>query len=417
MRGLQLGKIFGIRITLDWTVIVIFLLVTFQLGAGLFPHWHPMWSAALTWGVALAAAIVFFASILVHELAHAWVGMAYGMKVRSITLFIFGGMANIERRPPHARAELLMALAGPATSLILGGGFILLSGVLSDWAVWSADDPEAAVASLGPAATLLAWVGPINVILAVFNMLPGFPLDGGRVLRAALWWATGNMTRATRIAAAVGRALAWIFIIMGIAMAFGVAVPFFGRGVGGGLWLALIGWFLHHAATASWQDVLLEKLLEDVEVHDIMVRHPLVISPSLTVRELVEQHLLHEDQRAYPVVENDRFVGMLCLEDVRKLSREHWKGTLVGAIMTPAHDVASTNPDAPALDAVRRLGQRNVGQLPVLEGDRVVGLFRRQDFMRWLELQPRDIDTSHTGSSAYEGREPTRGGTPVADRS
>lgn len=382
----QLGRIFGIRIALDWSVAIIFLLVLFQLGAVLFPYWHPDWRPVLVWSVALGAALVFFASILVHELAHALVGKAYGMKVRSITLFIFGGIANIERDPPSAKAEVMMAIVGPITSFVLGVGFILLASWFSNDAWMTAEDPMQAITNLGPASTLLAWVGPINILLAIFNMIPGFPLDGGRVLRGLLWWMTGNLIRATRAAATAGQILAWLLILTGIAMAFGIPVPFFGRGFVGGLWLVLIGWFLSAAARASYQQVLIERLLEDVQVRDLMLSHPQVVPPSMTVQSLVDRYMMRSDQRAFPVVDDGRFIGLVCLEDVRRLSRGLWEEKRVTEIMTPAEKIETAGPEEGAVEAVRHLSRHDVAQIPVVEGGQLVGLFRRQDFMRWIEL-------------------------------
>lgn len=382
----QLGRVFDIRIALDWSVAIIFLLVLFQLGAVLFPYWHPDWHPILTWSIALSAALVFFASILVHELAHALAGKAYGMSVRSITLFIFGGIANIEREPPSAKAEVMMAIVGPIASFALGMVFILLAAWFTPGPGIGAGDPMEAIANLGPASTLLAWVGPINILLAIFNMIPGFPLDGGRVLRGLLWWKLGNLIQATRIAATIGQLLAWLLILTGITMAFGIAVPFFGRGLLGGLWLVLIGWFLSTAARASYQQVLIERLLDDVRVRDLMLSHPQTVSPAMTVQNLVDRYMMRSDQRAFPVIDDERFIGLVCFEDVRKLSRGMWGEKQITEIMTPAKALETVAPDDDAAEAVRRLSRHDVAQIPVLERGRFVGLFRRQDFMRWIEL-------------------------------
>lgn len=382
----EIGRIFGIRIALDWSVAIIFLLVLFQLGTVLFPYWHPDWPQLLIWSVALGTALVFFISILVHELAHAVVGKAYGMRVRSITLFIFGGIANIEREPPSAKAEVMMAIVGPITSFVLGVVFIVLAAWFSNNAWMSAEDPMEAIGNLGPASTLLAWVGPINILLAVFNMIPGFPLDGGRVLRGILWGMTGDLIRATRIAATVGQVLAWSLILTGLVMAFGVAVPFFGRGLVGGLWLVLIGWFLSAAARASYQQVLIERLLEDVQVRDLMLSHPQMVFPEMTVQNLVDRYMMRSDQRAFPVVEEDQLLGLVCFEDVRRLSRGMWQEKRVSEVMTPVEKVETVEPEDDAIEAVRRLSRLDVAQIPVVERGRLVGLFRRQDFMRWIEI-------------------------------
>ena len=196
-RGFHLARIAGIDVYLDWSLAIIFSLVTFSLGAIAFPSWHPEWSAATSWLTAVAAAILFFTSVLIHELAHALVGRRYGIEVPTITLFVFGGMAQMREEPQAWRPELLMAIAGPITSLLLGGLFIWLGSITAGPLPETAD-PQVFLSALNPVATLFFWLGPINVLLGVFNMVPGFPLDGGRVLRAALWGITGDIVRATR---------------------------------------------------------------------------------------------------------------------------------------------------------------------------------------------------------------------------
>lgn len=387
MGGLSLGRVFGVQIILNWTVVVIFALITFQLGAVVFPAWHPAWSAWLSWSVALGAATVFFLSILIHELSHALVGRAYKIPVRSITLFIFGGMANIERRPPHARAELLMAIVGPVTSLVLGFGFVALTAALSGGALVESSDPLAAAAAMGPLATLLAWVGPLNILLAIFNMVPAFPLDGGRVLRAILWWSTGDLAKATRWAAGLGQIIAGVLIATGILMAFGVWIPIFGTGFVPGLWLALIGWFLYGAAQVGRQEVLVERMLNDVHVRDLMARDLVTVPPGLAVRELVEEFYMRTDQHAFPVVTNGNFVGIVCAEDIRAVPRDAWDSRRVQDIMTPRKEIETVAPDDEALASLRKLGRRDVSQLPVIEGTALRGLLRRRDITRWLELQ------------------------------
>ena len=230
-RGLRIGQIFGINIYIDASWVLIFLLVIWSLASGLFPAWHPEWGAGLRWGVALVASLLFFCSILLHGLSHSVVAKARGLPVRRITLFLFGGVSNIEREPPTPKTEFLMAVVGPLTSIVLGIIFLALARIGVTSSERMLETPREVMLELGPVATLLLWLGPINIFLGIFNLLPGFPLDGGRVLRSILWQATGSLQRATRWATGVGRVIGWLFILTGIAMAFGARVPIFGTGI------------------------------------------------------------------------------------------------------------------------------------------------------------------------------------------
>lgn len=383
-RGFRLARIAGIEVYLDWSLAIIFFLVTFSLAVAAFPVWHPDWGAGTAWLTAAASAVLFLASVLIHEFSHALVGRRFGIEVPSITLFVFGGMAQMEDEPQAWRAELWMALAGPVTSFVLGVAFIML-GVLVSGPL-PEDDPAGFVSALSPLGTLLFWLGPINIVLAVFNLVPGFPLDGGRVLRAVLWGATGDRIRATRWASAAGRAFAWLLIGTGIAMVLGVSVPIFGTGVVGGLWLALIGWFLHNAAVMSYRQLLVRESLLDVPVARLMRPKAAVVPPRLTVREFVDEHLLRGEQRAFAVEEGERLQGLVCLRDVHRTPRDEWDSRTVADIMTPADRLASLGPDADGLAALNALNTRDVNQLPVVDRDRVIGMVTRDDVLRWLSI-------------------------------
>jgi Zn-dependent protease/CBS domain-containing protein len=385
-KGIRLGQIAGIQIHMDWSLLVIFFLIAFSLGAGLFPAWHPDWTPGVSWLTALAAAVLFFASVLVHELSHALVGRSYGIEIRRITLFIFGGMAHVEREPGAWRAELWMAIVGPITSLALGFLFVMLGKALIGDVDIDPDHPRQAFSHFGPVATLLFWLGPVNILLGVFNLVPGFPLDGGRVLRAVLWGMTGDLRRATRLASSVGQGFAWLLIATGFAMILGVRVPIFGTGLIGGIWLAFIGWFLNNAALMSYQQLLVREALEHVPVSRLMRRNFDTVHPGLAVGTLVEEHIMGTEQRAFPVLDRDRLVGMVCLQDVRKVPRDQWPATRVEDIMTPAGQVAAVEPQDDAAEAMVVLSRRAVNQLPVVDQDKLVGLLRREDILRWLSL-------------------------------
>jgi Zn-dependent protease len=254
--GLRIGSIAGIEIRVDPSLTFVFMLVTVSLGVGLFPAWHPDWSAVIVWCTAAAAAVLFFGSVLVHELAHALVGRAQDITIRRITLFVFGGMAHLEEEPHDWRAELWMAVAGPVTSFAIGVVCLFLAGLMVGPVEIDPGDPIAVFAALDPLATIAAWLGPVNIGLAVFNLVPGFPLDGGRVARALLWGATGDIVRATRWAAAMGQTFGWMLMAIGFAMILGLRVPYFGTGILNGMWIALIGWFLNNAAIMSYRQLL-----------------------------------------------------------------------------------------------------------------------------------------------------------------
>jgi Zn-dependent protease len=385
--GFRLGRVFGISIYIDWSWIFIFLLVTWNLAVGVFPSLHPNWGAALNWGVGLAASILFFLSVLAHELAHSLVARAQGVPVRRITLFIFGGVSDIEREPPSPGAEFFIAIVGPLTSLALGVGFLLLGGLLARGAFLAPTQLPQALAGLDPASSLLLWLGPINIILGLFNLVPGFPLDGGRVLRSLLWALTHNLRRATQWASWVGQAVAWLFIVTGVAMVFGLRVPLFGTGLISGLWLAFIGWFLNHAAVQSYQQVVVEDMLEGVPVRRLMRSDAPTVTPSTRLSDLVDNYLMRTDERAFPVVEGDRLAGLVCLEDLRRVPRDEWDRTLVSQVMTPAGKLDLISPSEDAAHALQKLAQRDVRQMPVVQDGHVIGMLRRRDILRWLQLQ------------------------------
>lgn len=384
--SVRLGSIAGIEVYVDWSLLIIFFLIAFSLAAGVFPAWHPDWTPLLAWTTALAAAVLFFASVLAHELSHAIVGRAHGVRIGRITLFIFGGMAHMEREPPSWRAEFWMALVGPMTSLVLGFGFLWLAALVGGPLDVNPDKPREALAALGPTATLLAWLGPINILLGLFNLVPGFPLDGGRVLRALLWGATGNLRLATRWASRAGHGFALLLMGTGLAMMLGLQVPFFGGGFVNGLWLAFIGWFLNSMAAMSYRQLLIDQSLGHVPVRQLMQTRFTRIEPLLRIRTLIDEHLMPSGQRAFPVVEDGQFLGMVSLSDLRKCASTAWPSTIVSEIMTPVAALVTVTPEQEASEALALLGQRDLNQLPVIENNALVGLLRREDIVKWLAL-------------------------------
>lgn len=383
--GFGIGRAFGVELRVDWSLLIIFALIAVNLGAGVFAAWHPEWNAGTRWGLALVASVLFFASVLVHELSHAVVAQMWGLEVRRITLFLFGGLAQLDGEPESPTAELTMAIVGPVTSLVIGivatvwGMALAGQSFHTSLLIADLDAQQAALASLSPFATMLLWLGPINVILAVFNMIPGFPLDGGRVLRAILWTFTRDLTRATRWASGVGRAFAWVLMALGV-------MSFFGGAFGQGIWLLLIGWFLNNAARASYEQLLVRSALTDVSVSRVMRATLDRVPTTLTVEELVRDHIMAGDQQAFPVEDDGALRGLVCFDDVRRVPQARWGEVTVREIMTPLASLTSLPPTATAEEALDALAKRDVDQVPILSGDHLLGLVRRRDLMRFIAL-------------------------------
>jgi CBS domain-containing protein len=279
-----------------------------------------------------------------------------------------------------------MAVVGPLTSLVLGGALAVIVTMGAGLLQTVVSSARQVAAALGPLATLLGWLGSINFTLGLFNLIPGFPLDGGRMLRSLLWAATNNLRRATRWASWAGQGIAWLMIMAGIGMTFGVHFPFFGAGLGSGLWLAFIGWSLNNASVQSYQRVVVRDILEGVEVKRMMRPCPPTVSPGISISDLVHEHVMRTDDHAFPVMDDGRLVGLVTLEDVRSLSRGQWDGAFVREIMTPAEELVTVGPEADAAEALDRLMARDVRQLPVLENGSLTGCLRRRDIVKWLQL-------------------------------
>lgn len=384
--GIRIGRVLGVDLAVDWSLLIIFALIAFNLGFGVLPLWHPDWSVWLTWLIALTAAVSFFGSVFLHELSHAVAANAQGIPVRRITLFIFGGMAHMEAEPPSAKSELVMAIVGPITSIVIGVLATLIGVALASSAL-ATGSMEVAVAEMGPVATLLLWLGPVNLLLGVFNLVPGFPLDGGRVLRSILWSVTDDIVKATRWASNVGRGFAWFLIGVGVLMLFGATVPLFGGGLVQGLWLILIGWFLSNAARLSYEQVVVTGALEDVLVSDIMRTRTIAVTPETTVERLVRDYIMRTDQHAFPVMDGDRLVGLVCLEDTRRVSHREWSNVQISRVMTPLSDLITLAPGDDAASALKTLADREVNQVPVIEDGQLRGLVRREDVMKWVAVR------------------------------
>ena len=361
---IKLGRILGIPIGLHYSWFIIFFLVTWLLSVNLFPALYPGWPAAQYWGVAVATSLLFFTSILLHELGHSIVALHYGIKVKSITLFVFGGVAHIAQDAPRPRVEALIAGAGPVVSVALGGLFLGL--------FFLTRDSNEAIAALS------LYLGRINLIVAIFNLIPGFPLDGGRLFRAIAWAIQGNLTKATRIASLVGRGIGYIFILGGLLLAF------WSRDIFNGLWLAFIGWFLEGAASQSYAHMAARDSLKGVRVREIMSGDVPRIPRQTDLGTLVENHMVFTGHRLFIVGEEGRWDGLLTVQEMRKVPRHRWSGTRVGDIMVPASQLAAVGPDDEALRVLEIMEETDLTLLPVEEDGAITGVVGREQILRFL---------------------------------
>jgi len=364
-RGISLGRILGLEVTLDMSWLLIFALISFSLYASLTTD-YPGRPLAYYWIGALTASIVFFGSILLHEISHSLVARRRGMEVHGITLFFFGGISRLKDEPKKPADEFLMAVVGPLTSAVLGLAFI---GV--KWLIPSG--------SLGSG--LVGWLGFVNLALAGFNLLPGFPLDGGRVFRAIAWAVTGSRTKATRIASQTGSLIAYSMMFWGILQAF-----IYDRMMNG-LWFGFLGWFLLSAAQQSVAQLELRRVLGRLRVAQIMRSDCARIPPEESVAQFVEERLLRTGERCYLVSsEVDTLLGLITVHEVKALARESWPTTAIRDVMVPFARLRSTGPDRSLLEALELMNEGGVNQLPVVEGTSIRGLVTREDLLRKLSL-------------------------------
>ncbi len=365
--SIRIATVNGIEIGVHYSWILVFLIVAWTLAVGFFPFQFPGFGATVYWGMGFLASLLLFVSVLIHELAHSFVAQARGLRVTSITLFIFGGVSNITGEPTSARDELLISIVGPVSSLVLAGLF---------WGIWVAIGD-----GTGPLEGVLAYLAGINVLLAVFNLIPGFPLDGGRVFRAIVWWATGSFQTATRVAVAAGHVVAFIFILGGLFLAFSGAFL-------SGIWLILIGWFLNNAAEASGRQTQEMEWFRGVRVRQVMNPAPTTVEPGLALSEVVHDYVLQRAVRAMPVVDADRrLVGMVTLNEIRQVPRDRWEETPVAVVMTRVEDLRTVRPEDELTEALRILAEYDINQLPVVDSGRLVGLLSRSNMIRFLQIR------------------------------
>jgi Zn-dependent protease/predicted transcriptional regulator len=365
--SIELGRIAGIRIGINWSWLVVFALIVWSLAAGVFPSQNPGLSDGTYIAMALVAALLFFASLLLHELGHARQARREGIEIEGITLWLFGGVARFKGSFPSAGAEFRVAIAGPLVSLGLGIVFVLV-------AVF-AELPSAVDG-------VVAWLGYINLTLLVFNLLPALPLDGGRVLRSALWYFRGDLGWATHVAADVGRGFGFLFIAGGIAL-------FIFQGSFSGAWLAFIGWFLLQAATAEARYIATRQALDGLLVRDLMVRNPATVEADVNLGQFMDQVAWTHRYTTYPVVDHGRPVGLLAFRSVAGIPREEWDSRTVRESMIPREKVPLLDESDPAIDALAELSTSDVNRGLVVENGHLAGFLSVSDLARALEARRR----------------------------
>jgi Zn-dependent protease/predicted transcriptional regulator len=366
-RGISLFKVAGIQINIDYSWFIIFGLVLFALSAGYLPRAFPGQPAQTYWVAGLFATLLFFASVTLHELAHSLVAIRQGIDIPEITLFIFGGVSRLSQEPTDPKTEFRIAVVGPLTSFALAAVFGAFRLALQGF------EPSLIVVVIG----YLAW---INLALGVFNLIPGFPLDGGRLLRAFLWWKTGSLTRATKVAADFGKGFAVAIMILG-------GLQIFAGALVNGLWFIFIGMFLRGMSVQGYEELVIRKSLEGVHVEEVMVREVVSVPPDLTITQLIHDYFLHYAFRGFPVVENGRVLGVVSVAAVRQLPREVYDNRQVTDIMTPLAEDLIIDAQASLADALVKMSRKEQDRLLVLKGDRLAGLVTKTGLLRFVQIK------------------------------
>lgn len=357
----KVATIMGIPIRVHFSWLIIFGLLTWLLSSRYFPQVTPDLPFVSYWISGILAALLLFASVAFHELAHSYVARKYHLTIESITLFIFGGVAQLKGDPPHPKAEFWIAIAGPLSSFFLSAIFFVTM-----------------INTAGGVRALFAYLAQINLMLGIFNLIPGFPMDGGRVLRSAIWGKKKDYFYATQKASSVGRWIALFFIFFGLFSIF--------TGGPGGLWLMLVGWFLFSAAQASYQQSTLQEVLAGVKVKDIMVREMQTVDPSMTIQRVVDDYFLRYGYGGFPVVDDGKFLGILTLKEVKEVPRENWGRVKIAEAYVPHEKRWEISPEADVTKALELMIKEDKGRIVVTERDRIIGLITRNGIARYIQL-------------------------------
>ena len=371
--SLKIGKIGGIEVFIHWSWLFVFILLTWSFATGILEHFYPGWSTGQRWLVGGVVAIVFFLSLLLHELAHSLLARRRGIEVRDITLFVLGGVSSLKGEPQTPQDEFAIAIVGPLTSLLLGALFGAGWAILRFW--------SAGVAGVS------AQLAVINAVLAAFNMLPGFPLDGGRVFRSLIWQRNKNLLDATRTAARLGELFGYGLM--------GVGVFFFFLGLlVSGIWFFMLGMLLRNASAGSYQQMLAQVTLAGATAADAVSSDCQPVPPDLSLEQLVDSYVLTHSVRCFPVQAGEELLGLITLDDIRKVPRDQWPLTSVFKTMTPFERLHTVPPQEDLRQVLQIMGEADVNQVPVVEGRRLVGLVSRSDILGLIQIR-RDLADHH----------------------
>ena len=366
IKKIEIARISGIPIKLDLSWFIILAFITWTLASGYFPSKYPELDKFTYLVMGLLSALLLFVSVLLHELSHSLVARRYNIPIRGITLFIFGGIAEMDQEPPTARSEILMAAAGPLCSGILALLFLLVGNFFTNFLPYA------------PIIGVLQYCMFINTALMIFNLLPGFPLDGGRILRAAIWNSTGDLKKATYTTSRIGSSMGLFFIIFGFFQIFN------GNFIGG-LWLALIGMFIKSAADASYQQLVSGNVLQGIKISEIMTRDLITVSSSITLERLVDNYFLKYRYNSYPVVSDGMLLGIVSIHNVKQIPREEWKEVDISKVLDASIIDFCVNPDDDATLAMSRMIKNGLGRVPVLDSGKLVGIVSNKDIMQILK--------------------------------
>lgn len=361
-QSISLGRLFGIPVYVDYSWFLIFALLTWTLAVGYFPSQFKNWPTVEYWLIGAATAIMLFVSVLLHELGHSIVALFYKIPVRSITLFIFGGISQISSEPTTPLSEFLISIAGPLVSVLIGVIFLIIRPLTT---------------SMEPLLAFVQYLIYINIALAIFNLIPGYPLDGGGVLMSIIWGITHNMSRARIIAANVGRVIAYLFIILGVWQAFS------GNFING-LWIAFIGFFLNSAASGQVRQQKIQDMLEGHKVSEAMSPNYTSLPEDTTLQELVDEHILGGGRRSFIVEEGGHVKGLLTLHHIKEVPRDQWPTTTVAQAMLPVGRLKQIHPDTELWTAMEAMDRDGVNQLPVMMDGEIQGMLTREDVISYL---------------------------------
>jgi Zn-dependent protease/CBS domain-containing protein len=365
--GVVLGSVGGFPISLDYSWFVIFFLIFGTFTGAVFPSYVPGLDQQAYLLMGIVGTILFFASLVGHELAHAWMARALGIEVEGITLFVFGGMARTRSEAPRPRDEFLIAVVGPLASLTLGAACYAVA-ITADQRLWH------------PAVFGVAGhIAFLNFALGVFNLLPGFPLDGGRILRSLIWRVTGSLRRATQVASLAGKGIGWLII------AIGVYALFVTDQLVTGLWFIFIGWFLANAAAASYEQILLRHVLEGRTAADAMTHFPETVEPEVTLDVLVRDYFLHRPYNSFPVTDDGIVIGLITLSQVKHVDHSAWKIRTVADVMTPLAETLIVSPSSPMNEVIERMSENETRRVIVAQDWELRGIITGGDVANWLE--------------------------------